>query len=241
MLLIVSLALSYTWSKHTLMGSVPFILYFIVNGISSNIKWRMSAVWEKQKNQYKSRLHIREARSWGCQALQSLLGQMRKARQWARKGTPAKHPCGNKQWPGHSTTILSLVCKEGVPRHTWCTDTHAAWLWAQHYCYTWGHPQFRQHTWVELPSANWLCPRLSVRRDPRGLEEWEKQWQTFSLNLETDVSIWAGAMPRLRCGQTHVCLKNCAPEHVMVLEGVKQSSEAAFHSWWGAPDSPLHS
>lgn len=41
------------------MGSVPFILYFIANGISSNIKWQMRAVWEKTKNQCMSRLCIR--------------------------------------------------------------------------------------------------------------------------------------------------------------------------------------
>lgn len=119
MLLIVSLTLSCTWSKHTLMGSVPFILYFIVNGISSNIKWRMSAVWEKQKNQYTSRLHMREARSWGCQALQSLLGQTARARQSVRKGTPAKHLLWKQAVPWASgtlcPTILPPVCKEGSP------------------------------------------------------------------------------------------------------------------------------
>lgn len=186
MLLIVLLTLSYTWSKHTLMGSVPFILYFIVNGISSNIKWWMSAVWEKQKNQYISRLHIREARSWGCQALQSLLGQTTRARQWVRKGTPAKHLLWKQAVPWASCTLCSTVLppvyKEGVYRHTWCTDTCAAWLWAQHSCHSWGHPQFRLHTWVELSSANWLdClhSRLSPRWDPRGLEEWEKQCKLF--------------------------------------------------------------
>lgn len=119
MLLIVSLTLSYTWSKHTLMGSVPFILYFIVNGISSNIKWRMSAVWEKQKNQYRSRLHMREARSWGCQALQSLLGQTTRARQWARKGTLAKHLLWKQAVPWASCTLCPpfylLLGKKGSP------------------------------------------------------------------------------------------------------------------------------
>lgn len=138
--------------------------------------------------------------------------------------------------PHHSTSCL----QRGLFRHTWCTDTTAVWLWAQNSCHSWAHPQFRQHTWVEVPSANWLdclCPRLSLRWDSRVLEEWEKQWQDLYIN--SDGSMQAGAMPRLRCGQTHMCLKNYAPKHMMVLEGVKQNSEAVFYSLWGAPDSPL--
>lgn len=195
------------------MGSVPFILFFIVNGISSNIKWRMSAVWEKQKNQYTSRLHMREARSCGCQALQSLLGQTTRERQWARKGTPAKQLLWKQAVPWASCTlcptILPPIHKEGVSSHTWCTDTHATRLWAQHSCHSWGHPQFRQHTWVELP----LC-KLAGLSSSQALSEvrykgsWGTREEMASLLLEL----------RNRCvhpGRGHAQIRVWADSHVL--------------------------
>lgn len=207
------------------MGSVTFILYFTVNGISSNIKWRMSAVWEKQKNQYKSRLHMREARSWGCQALQSLLGQTTRARQWAKTSTRAKLLLWKQAVPWASCTLcpttLPPVCKEGVSRphlmyrHMGCMAVSTALLPQL------GSPTIQaahvdgvapvQIGWaVFFPGCPWGEIREGLRNERRNGKPFP--WTQEKLSFHRWVSTWAGAMPRLRCGQTHTCLKNYTPK-----------------------------
>lgn len=211
MLLIVSLTLSYTWSKHTLMDSVPFILYFIVNGISSNIKWRMSAVWEKQKNQYTSTPHER-GEELGLPGTAIPLGPDDKSKAVSKERHTSKtSPVETSSALGivHTLpTILPPVGNEGVSRHTWCT----AWLWAQHSCHSSvTHNSGSTHGWSYPVQTGWIvfipgCPWGEIQGTLRNE-------RSISLNSETDVSMRAGAMPRLRCGQTHVleilCPKTC--------------------------------
>lgn len=120
MLLIVSLTLSYTWSKHTLMGPVPFIFYFIVNGISSNIKWRMSAVWEKQKKINTHTDSTWERRGAGA-ARHCNPSWARQKVQGSERGKAHQQntSCGNKQCPGHpehsNPPFYLLFVKKGSP------------------------------------------------------------------------------------------------------------------------------
>lgn len=117
---------SHTHEVSTLMGSVPFILYFIANGISSNIKWRMSAVWKKLKNQCTFRLCISAVRSCGCQALCSSWAVLKAydgGKEEDKEGhicrMPASAPPCSGEGQQHQVSCILCFCN-----HTFC------WSWA---------------------------------------------------------------------------------------------------------------
>lgn len=131
------------------MGSVPFILYFIANGISSNIKWRMSAVWEKQKNQCMSRLRMRAGEELGLPGTAIPLGPADESEAVSKEGhihkTSPPAPAGGGDHQREAVPWASRTLCPASPPHfakKAAPDARDVQTHTQDSCRTRGHRTF---------------------------------------------------------------------------------------------------